>query len=115
MPSCTRLYHQVKSSADCDILQRDIDALQQWEDDWLVAFNPSKCEIVHIITHMSPNHYQYAIHGEPLKAVKKAKYICVNINTTLSCNNHINSITNEATSTIQFSMAEHRQLTAQDH
>jgi hypothetical protein len=34
------LYRKIKSSGDTNILQKDLDALQQWESTWLMQFNP---------------------------------------------------------------------------
>jgi hypothetical protein len=34
------LYRKIKSAEDTNILQKDLDALQQWESTWLVQLNP---------------------------------------------------------------------------
>ena len=44
----TLLYGEINSVDDTLALQRDLDALQQWEDSWQMSFNPSKCEVIHI-------------------------------------------------------------------
>jgi len=31
---------------DTKILQDDLDSLQTWQQDWLMEFNPSKCEAI---------------------------------------------------------------------
>ena len=31
---------------DTKILQDDLDSLQTWHQDWLMKFNPSKCEAI---------------------------------------------------------------------
>ena len=96
------LYREVKTLADHTILQQDLDALQKWEDDWLMAFNPSKCEVIHITKKKSPVQHTYTIHKEPLKTVENAKYLGLNINKNLSWNHHINTITKKANSTLGF-------------
>ena len=39
------LYWSVNSSADAVILQQDLNCQQKWEADWLIQFNPDKCEV----------------------------------------------------------------------
>ena len=39
------LYRKICSPDDRAALQRDLDSLQRWERDWLMAFNPDKCEV----------------------------------------------------------------------
>jgi len=31
---------------DAHALEVDLDSLQRWEQDWLMEFNPSKCEAI---------------------------------------------------------------------
>ena len=38
------LYRQIDSTADCVKLQDDLDALQHWEDMWLMTFNAKKIQ-----------------------------------------------------------------------
>jgi hypothetical protein len=39
---------------DCALLQQDVDNLAQWERDWLMEFNPSKCNIMRVTHKLSP-------------------------------------------------------------
>ena len=41
-------YQRINSPADAVILQQDLDRLQKWEADWLMQFNPDKCEVIRI-------------------------------------------------------------------
>ena len=40
------MYRRIKTPEDQAILQRDLNKLQQWEDRWLMQFNPDKCEVL---------------------------------------------------------------------
>ena len=41
------LYREIKSNADSIQLQEDLNLLVKWED-WLMAFNPKKCQVLQI-------------------------------------------------------------------
>lgn len=43
----TKLFRCVNNSADRDGLQRDINALFQWSEDWQMLFNKDKCKVIH--------------------------------------------------------------------
>ena len=47
-PDDCLLYRKIKSSEDTNILQKDRDALQQWESTWLMQFNPDKCVVLRV-------------------------------------------------------------------
>ena len=46
------MYRTIQDTSDAEALQTDLDKLKQWEHDWLMDFNPSKCEV------MSHHHHQ---------------------------------------------------------
>jgi hypothetical protein len=44
------LYRTVKTEDDAKQLQEDLNDLQQWEQDWMMHFNPDKYEVICITT-----------------------------------------------------------------
>ncbi|KAI0221088.1 hypothetical protein LSAT2_027493 [Lamellibrachia satsuma] len=97
------LYRNINATADADTLQDDIDRLQKWEADWLMEFNPDKCEIIRITNRRKKKVVScYSIHGKALKEVTGAKYLGVTIDRKLTWNDHIDNITKKANNTRAF-------------
>ena len=44
----TKIYHKITIQADCDILQADLRALDEWSCKWLRLFHPEKCEVMNL-------------------------------------------------------------------
>jgi hypothetical protein len=81
---------------------RDLDNLQQWENNWLMRFNPDKCEVLIATNKKSPIHSEYTIHGQVLNQTDSTKYLGLNIHKSLSWESHIDKITKKANSTLAF-------------
>jgi hypothetical protein len=96
------LVRRIRTTEDQAILQRDLDNLQQWENNWLMRFNPDKCEVLIATNKKSPIHSEYTIHGQILNQTDSAKYLGINIHKSLSWDNHIDKITKKANSTLAF-------------
>ena len=62
------LYRVINSPEDAQALKEDLDALQQWKKDWLMSFNPDKCEVIRITKKRKPVAWpvdvNYTIHGK---------------------------------------------------
>ena len=88
------LYRNINATAEPDKLQDDIDRLQKWEADWLMEFNPDKCEIIRITNRRKKKVVScYSIHGKAMKEVTCVKYLGVTIDRKLTWNDHIDNIT----------------------
>jgi hypothetical protein len=96
------LYRKINSQADCQILQDDLDKLQQWETDWMMAFHPSKCQVINVTRKKKKEVFPYSIHGHILAVEKVVKYLGVNIHEKLSWNDHIGQVTKKAQNTLNF-------------
>ena len=92
----TLLYRQISSPEDSAALQADLTALEDWEHKWLMAFNPSKCEVLHITNKRHKIVTKYQLHGTTLGVTQAGKYLGVIITPTLSWNQHIDSATKKA-------------------
>ena len=50
----TATYLAVSSLEDAHIQQQDLDRLHQWELQWDMEFNPSKCIVIHVTMSRTP-------------------------------------------------------------
>jgi len=48
------LYSHIKSEADCQSLQEDLEVLMQWVHDWQIEFNFRKYELLRITNKKNP-------------------------------------------------------------
>ena len=89
----TIMYLTISNQSDCQDLQSDLTKLESWEREWLMAFNPDKCEVIRITKKKDPIIYDYKLHGITLQTTKNAKYLGLNISDDLSWSKHINQTT----------------------
>ena len=92
----TAVYLAVQGQEDTDIIQNDINILQKWEKAWDMAFNPSKCQVVHISRSRKPIKNKYTMHGQVLDSIDHARYLGVDISSDLNFSHHVNRITANA-------------------
>jgi len=96
------LYRKIKSPADTQALQEDLNALQEWEKTWKMEFNPSKCEVMRITRKRNPTHATNSIHGHQLATVTTGKYLSVTFAGDLSWKAHVNARTKSANCSLAF-------------
>jgi len=68
------LYLTISISSQSEILHKDLDNLERWSHKWDMEFNPSKCQVFHIIMSKYQIHTQYTLHNCILESVSSAKY-----------------------------------------
>ena len=92
------LYKVSESDSDRALLQRDLSALEQWEQTWQMSFNRTKCIVMRISTKKNKKvlHTQYQIHGHTLDVVNIDKYLGMTIKDDLSCDAHIQNTVTKA-------------------
>ena len=98
----TIVYLAVRSASDGEVLQRDLELLEAWEQKWQMEFHPEKCQILTITRKRTPVKFQYILHGQVLEHVPSAKYLGVTLSHDMRWNTHINNITRKANQTLGF-------------
>ena len=98
----TAIYLAVSSLEDAQTLQPDLDHLHEWELEWDMEFNPSKCIVIHVTRSRTPIPSQYLLHCQVLESVAGSKYLGVEISSNLLFNNHIQNITTSASRSLGF-------------
>ena len=77
----------------------------KWENNWLMSFNPDKCEVIRITNKQKQLTSDYYIHRKKFVlhvTVPSAKYLGLHFENNLSWNKHIDTITKKANSSTAF-------------
>jgi hypothetical protein len=98
----TIVYRNIKSTKDCEALQKDLDTLERWENEWQMEFHPDKCNVIRITRAKKPIIHNYHLRGHQLEAVPDAKYLGVTLSQDLRWDRHINNVKTSATRTLNF-------------
>ena len=96
------IYKEIRTPQDAADLQSDLDALQQWERQWLMSFHPQKCQLLRITRKKSPIEADYSIHGHILEKADTAKYLGVSLHKHCSWSPHIHQTAKKANNTRAF-------------
>ena len=96
------VYREIRDIHDTRTLQADLDNLHRWEQDWLMEFNPSKCEAIAFTKKMKLLKGEYKLHNQVLTTVTSAKYLGVHLSSKLNWNNHVNITSKQASQTLNF-------------
>ena len=70
------------------MLQKDLENLQEWCNEWLMEFHPEKCELLRITNKRNPINFTYRIKNHNLDKVDSKKYLGINLHKKLSWNTH---------------------------
>ena len=79
--------------------QQDSHDRQRWDSDWLMHFNPQKCQTMHKRNIIQST---YTIHNHNLQTTNTSKYLAIHIHSTLNWNTHINNTAQRANTTSAF-------------
>jgi hypothetical protein len=96
------LYKPITCAADNISLQKDLESLIKWEEEWQIVFHPEKCVDIQVTNKRNPLRFNYTIHRHQLDVVGSSKYLGVTISKDLRWDTHINTITSKANKTLGF-------------
>lgn len=93
----TKLYHQVDTETDRQIMQSDLDNLNKWSHTWQLNFNADKCKVMHLGS--KNKKYQYTMKSKQhdhlgqniitdLAATSVEKDLGVHVDTSLKFHKH---------------------------
>ena len=98
----TIMYLTISNESDYQDLQRDLSKLETWEREWLMAFNPDKCEVIRITKKKNPIIFDYKLHGITLQSTKNTKYLGLTISDDLTWSKHIKQTAAKGNNTLKF-------------
>ena len=109
----TILFRQINSTKDSELLQQDLSALERWENDWQMSFNPTKCTVIRVAPSKNKSVLptQYQLHGHTLEVEEASKYLGVTISNNLSWNRHIANVAAKGNRTLGFIRRNIRECT----
>ena len=95
----TKVYRRIKDISDCQDLQKDLNSLNNWSQQWKLAFHPQKSSVLRSGKN-SPN-FSYTMIDEngnklEFKEVQSVKDLGVIIDNKLTFSEHVDSIVSAA-------------------
>ena len=97
------LYRPINSEIDHLELQNDLKKLENWSKIWQMDFNVKKCAVMQFTTQgTQKKKFNYQMKGETLELVDTHPYLGVELQHSLKYNDHIDNITNKASSVLGF-------------
>ena len=95
-----KLWRVIRTAADEENLQENLNRLQTWSNDWLLPFNETKCNIIRVGNVSSSNRRVYRLNGIPLKEVDTQKDLGVWIMPSLKPSLHCAKVSKSAMSVL---------------
>ena len=94
------MYQNVRSVADTESLQRDLDVLHNWELTWLMRFNAKKCHIVRATHRRKVIEQEYTLGGTTLTKMASHPYLGIELSDDLKWNKHIDQVVRSGNRTL---------------
>ena len=85
----------VANSSDKTVVDSDLKSLEEWERNWLLAFNTSKCKVMHLEFNDN-EHLEYSLDDKILNKTVQEKDLGVLTSGTLLWNDQIGSCVSKA-------------------
>ena len=97
------LYKEIHNSSDQTKLQADLTALEDWEREWQMSFNPSKCSVMNITRNqpITPP-ANYTLHNQKLETTKNSKYLGVVLSDDMTWTEHVDGVAARGNRTVGF-------------
>ena len=93
---CT-IYDEIRSKADCEVLQKDLNAIYCWSQKWQLNLNLSKCKMMSISNKRKPIEFRYLLNDSFLEEVDTFRYLGIQISSKLSWKGQIADASARAT------------------
>ena len=77
------MYTTVSTVDDHKRLQDELDKLTEWQNQWQMKFNPSKCYVMHMSLSHNPPRFEYRLCNQRLEVVKSHPYLGVHLQDNL--------------------------------
>ena len=90
----TKIYRPIVNNDDYVLLQKSLDNLVEWSNDWQIKFNDSKCCVVHIGSNNERK--DYMMNGINLTKSTAEKDLGVLVDENLSFEDHVITVTKKA-------------------
>ena len=94
------LYHPIKTEADGCVLQGDLNSLHRWSKRWKMAFNTTKCHVLHITRNRRVIRHQYNIGGTVLAPVEHHPYLGIELDNKLCWKQQVTNVRSKGTRTL---------------
>ena len=88
----TGVHRDILKESDGIILQKDLDALNTWEERWDMSFHPVKCLVLRSTRSKKPINTTYQLHGQVLSIVPSTIYLGLTIQDDGEWKNQINNL-----------------------
>ena len=96
------VYCAIHTIEDQILMQRDLDALQNWSETWEMHFNAKKCNVTTLAPGVSPLSYFYQLNNTILDRVNACDYLGITTSENLSWTDHITANAKKANARLGF-------------
>ena len=96
----SKIFREIVSEEDSQILQEDLYKLQEWSRKWLIEFNEAKCKVMHISKRNTNPKYDYTINGTTIKETTLEKDLGIYVTLNWKSSAHVAKVAAKANSMV---------------